>query len=107
MGRTPTEWDADLSLAYNFKAGPVVITPMIFIFRLFNNQQPTRYDTAFNPYGSFVTNPASFWYGQPGVEPGTGNCPAGGAPCSDNPNYMKVASRSLPRQLRAAIKIAF
>jgi len=107
FGRTPTEWDADLSLAYNWKVGPVVITPQIFIFRVFDNQQVTSYDTYFNPFGSFVTNTASPYYGQPGVEPGTGNCPAGGAPCSDNPDYMKVSGRSNPRQIRAAIKIAF
>jgi len=73
--------------AYNWKVGPVVITPQIFIFRVFDNQQVTSYDTYFNPFGSFVTNTASPYYGQPGVEPGPGNCPAGGAPCSDNPDY--------------------
>jgi outer membrane receptor protein involved in Fe transport len=107
LGRTPTEWDADISLAYNWKVGQLLITPQIFIYRLFNNQQATSYNTGFNPRASFVTNPASPYYGLAGIEPGTENCPAGGKPCSDNPDYMKVSGRSLPRQLRAAVKIAF
>lgn len=106
-GRTPTEWDGDINLAYNWKVGPVVVTPMIFVYNIFNNQIATLYNDGFNSNASFVTNPASPYYGQAGVEPGTGNCPAGGGPCSDNQDYGKVANRTNNRVLRAAIKIAF
>ena len=107
LGRTPTEWDADVSLAYNWKVGPVVVTPQVFFFRVFDNQQVTRFNTSFNPNGAFVTNKASPFYGQAGVEPGTGNCPSGGGPCPDNPDYMKAVARSSPRQIRFAVKVAF
>jgi outer membrane receptor protein involved in Fe transport len=107
-GRTPTEWDADLQLAYNFKAGPVTITPQIFVYNVFNNQIATSYDQTFNPNATFVTNTKSPFYGQAGVEPGTQNCPASASgPCSDNANYMKVSGRSGARTLRFAVKVAF
>ena len=75
-GRTPTDYEMNLSLGYNLNVGPVTITPMFYVFNLLNRQTPTRYDQGFNPGGSFVTNPESPYYGQPGVEPGTGSCPA-------------------------------
>jgi outer membrane receptor protein involved in Fe transport len=106
-GRTPTQWEADFNLAYNWKVGPVVVTPMIFVYNLFNNQIATSYNQSFNANASFVTNKKSPYYGQPGVEPGTGTCPAGGGPCSDNQDYLKITGRTQPRVLRAAIKIAF
>ncbi len=106
-GRTPTEWDADLRVAYNWKVGPVVITPQLFLYNLFNNQMATSYEQRFNINGTFVTNPASPYYGQAGVEPGTGNCAAGGKPCADNADYMKITTRSNPRILRFAVKVAF
>ena len=107
-GRTPTDYEMNLSLGYNLNAGPVTITPMVYVFNLLNRQTPTRYDQGFNPGGSFVTNPASPYYGQPGVEPGTGSCPASAsAPCSDNPDYRKATRFTSPRLVRAALKITF
>jgi hypothetical protein len=108
-GRTPTEWDADLVLSYNLKLGPVTVTPLFYVFSLFNNQVVTRYNTAFNPLGSFVTDPKSPYYGQAGLQPGTAsNCPATAtAPCSDNSDYMKALGRTSPRVLRVGVKVAF
>jgi hypothetical protein len=106
-GRTPTDWDASLSLAYNFRIGDVTITPQFFLFQVFNNQVVTAYDSRFNPLGTFVGNPTSSYYGQAGVEPGTGACPAGGNPCTDNVDYMKATARSNPRVFRVALKISF
>ena len=55
----------------------MTITPQAYLFNVLNRQTVTAYDTNFNPAGSFVTNPASPFYGQAGVEPGTtANCPA-------------------------------
>ncbi len=106
-GRTPTEWDADLSLSYDWKLGGVTITPQLYVFSLFNNQIVTEYSTGFNPLGSFVGDEASPYYGQAGVTPGTENCPAGGAPCTDNVDYLKATARSNPRVIRFAVKVNF
>jgi hypothetical protein len=107
-GRTPTEWDADLSLSYDLKIGAVTITPQLFVFSVFNNQIINSYNTQFNPLGSFVGNEASPYYKQPGVEPGTENCPASAsAPCTDNVDYLKANGRGNPRVIRFAVKIGF
>src|SRR5205823_7759438 len=111
-GRTPTDYEMNLSLAYNANVGPVTITPQLYIFNLFNRQTPLVYDQVFNPNASFVTNPASQFFGQAGVEPGTAGpdgvvCPANSAhPCPDNANYGKVIVRTNPRPFRAALKFA-
>ena len=107
-GRTPTDYEMNLSLAYNLNVGPVTITPTVYVFNLLNRQTPTRYDQSFNKGGSFVANPASPYYGQPGVEPGTGSCPVSAkAPCSDNSDYGKATRFTSPRLVRAALKVAF
>jgi hypothetical protein len=104
-----------LSASYNLSIGPVTITPMLYVYNVINRQAVVNVNTAFNLNGSFVTNTASPFYGQPGVEPGTGSCPASAsAPCTDNPDYLKAyrananaAARTNPRLLRAALKITF
>ena len=112
-GRTPTDYDLNLSLGYNWNVGPVTITPMLYVFNLINRQTVVNVDSVFNPGGSFVTNESSPYYGQPGIEPGTGACPASAtAPCTDNPDYLKasppnLSGRTNPRLLRAALKITF
>ena len=88
-------------------SGAVTITPQLFVYTAFNNQIVNSYNTRFNPLGSFVDNPNSQYYGQAGVTPGTGNCPAGGAPCTDNVDYLKADGRSDPRIVRFAVKMAF
>jgi len=107
-GRLPTDYDMNLSLAWDLNAGPVTITPSIYAFNLLNRQTPTNVVQTFNQGGSFVTDPVSPFYGQPGVEPGVGDCPASSpAPCTDNPDYRKVTQRIGPRLLRLALKITF
>jgi outer membrane receptor protein involved in Fe transport len=107
-GRLPTDYDMNLSLAYDLSVGPVTVTPIIAVFNLLNRQTPNNVDQNFNPNASFVTNPDSPFYGQAGVEPGTSSCPASSsAPCSDNPDYRKVTQRINPRLLRVALKITF
>jgi len=86
----------------------VTITPQLYIFNLLNRQTILTLDQRFNPNGSFVTDPASPFYGQAGIEPGQPGCAATAtAPCSDNPDYRKVATRIGARLLRAALKITF
>src|SRR5207237_306258 len=105
------DYEANLSLAYNANVGPVTITPQFYIFNLLNRQTPTAYDQVFNPNASFVTNTASPFFGQAGVEPNTAG-PDGvvchsSTPCPDNTEYRKVISRTNARLFRAAIKITF
>jgi hypothetical protein len=98
----------NLSLSYNLNVGPVTITPMVYLFNLLNRQTVTRHDQSFNDGGSFVDDPASPYYGQAGVEPGTGACSASAtAPCTDGPDYLKASTWNPPRLFRAALKITF
>ena len=112
-GRLPTEYETNISLAYNARVGPVTITPQLYVFNLLNRQIITSIDQRFNPNGSFVTSKSSPFYGQAGVEPGkTGPdgtlCPASSpGPCTDNQDYRKVTGRTGARFLRAALKISF
>ena len=112
-GRLPTDYEANLSLAYNIVAGPVTITPQLYIFNLLNRQTVTAIDERFNPNGSFVTTVGSPFYGQSGVEPGKTApdgtlCPAAASgPCTDNPDYRKATARIGARLLRAALKFTF
>jgi outer membrane receptor protein involved in Fe transport len=112
-GRLPTDYEMNLSLGYNMNVGPVTITPQVYAFDLLNRQTATAIDERFNPNASFVTDPASPFYGQAGVEPGTtgplGNvCPAtASAPCTDNVNYRKTTAQTSPRQFRFALKVTF
>jgi hypothetical protein len=107
-GRLPTDYDMNLTVGYNLYAGPVAITPMLYAFNLLNRQTASDVLQTFNVNGTFVTNTASPYYGQAGVEPGMGSCPAfSSSPCSDNPDYRKVTQRISPRLFRAALKITF
>jgi len=107
--RTPTDYEMNVSLGYNINIGPVTVTPQAYLYNVFNRQTVTAVDTNFNSAGSFVTNPASPFYGQAGVEPGTAaTCPASASgPCTDNPDYGKAVQRVNPRLLRIALKVTF
>ena len=73
-----------------------------------NRQTTIAPDTNFNFGASFVTDPSSPFYGQAGLEPGTGTCPASAAaPCADNPDFMKENVQTSPRLLRVALKVTF
>ncbi len=108
-GRTPTDYELNLSVGYNWNVGPVTITPMLYVFNVLNRQTVQAVDSTFNPNGTFVTTPGNQFYGEAGIEPGSAaNCPASApAPCSDNPDYRKANQWSNPRLLRAALKITF
>jgi hypothetical protein len=108
-GRTPTDYDVNLSLGYNLNIGPVTITPQAYLYNALNRQTVNSVDATFNPAGSFVTNPASPFFGQAGEEPGTAaNCPASASgPCPDNPDYFKANGRNNGRLLRIALKVTF
>ncbi len=106
--RTPTDYDLNLSLAYNMNIGPVTVTPQVYLFNVINRQTATSYDATFNPGGSFVTDTTSPFYGQAGLAPGEGTCPAAAiAPCPDNQDYLKINQRNNPRLLRVALKVTF
>jgi hypothetical protein len=109
-------FDMNLSASYAVNLGPVTITPMLYLYNVINRQTVVNVDQSFNPNGSFVTNPASPYYGRAGVEPGTarpdGTICESATPCTDNPDYLKARPRNFsgrtnPRLLRAALKITF
>jgi outer membrane receptor protein involved in Fe transport len=112
-GRLPVDYEANLSLAYNFNIGNVTVTPQLYVFNLLNRQTVTAIDERFNVFGSYITRVGSPFYGQAGIEPGKAGpdgtiCPASStAPCSDNPDYRKATARVGARSLRAALKISF
>ena len=96
--RTPTDYDLNLSLAYNMNLGPVTITPQVYLFNVINqpDRRPamTRRSTR---AASFVTDPTSPFYGQAGLAPGEGTCSASAAaPCPDNQDYLKVEPAQQP-----------
>jgi hypothetical protein len=108
--RTPTDYDLNLSLAYNANIGPVTVTPQVYLFNVINRQTATSYDAVWNGGGSFaaVDDPTSPFYGQPGLAPGEGTCPASATQvCPDNQDYLKINQRNNPRLLRVALKVTF
>ena len=110
-GRETTDYELNLSAGYNLDVGPVTITPMLYLYNVLNRQTVVNVDQLFNPNATFVTNPASPFYGQAGFEPGTrrpdGTICQSTTPCTDNPDYLKASVRTNPRLLRAALKITF
>jgi len=93
-GRMPTQWEANLSLAYPIQIGLVTVTLQAYLFNLFNHQTPTYQDT--------------IWSTQP--PPGYANSPDAiydpNQP-QTNPTYGKVTGRLPPRSFRAAVKVSF
>ena len=53
-GRTPTDYDLNLSVGYNINIGPVTVTPQAYLLNALNRQTVTSVDATFNPSGSFV-----------------------------------------------------
>jgi hypothetical protein len=86
LARTPTDYDLNMSLGYNFNVGPVTITPQAYLYNIINKQFPVAYQTVLNTNGSFN---------------------AAGEPVLDEPDYLKVVQRNNPRLLRVALKVTF
>ena len=84
-GRAETQYEANFSLAYEFKTGPLTIAPRVTVFNLLNRQSETRVSDAFNPDGSFDEN---------------GNA-------VQHPNYGKILERQTPRLVRVAMRVSF
>jgi hypothetical protein len=90
-GRLPTLWDANLTLGYPIKIGPVKMTLQAYLFNLFNNQIDTSRDEAWSDY-AFDGYPARIY--DPNQE-------------RTNDLYGAVTGRSEPRSFRAALRISF
>ncbi|HSE62520.1 MAG TPA: TonB-dependent receptor [Thermoanaerobaculia bacterium] len=84
-GRAETQYEANVSLGYEFKAGPLTITPRVSVFNLLNRQGETRVQDAFNPDGAFDAS---------------GNA-------VPHPDYGKILERQAPRLFRVAMRVSF
>ena len=112
-GRLPTDYEMNLSLAYNLNVGPG--DDHAAALRL---QPPQPADghgdrPALQPERRLRDEPDSPFYGQAGVEPGTAGPDGNSArtssphPCTDNPDYRKATAQVSPRQFRFALKVTF
>jgi len=90
-GRLPMEWDANLTLGYPIRFGPVTATLQAYVYNVFNNQVRTDQDTVWSDQAP-RDYPASLY--DPNQD-------------QNNRNYGKVTGRSEPRRLRAAIRVSF
>ena len=90
-GRMPTLWDANLTLSYPVRLGPVTATLQAYAYNLFNNQIPVYQNVNWS-----VSPPAGYpnTLFDPNQE-------------QTNPNYGKIVGRSDPRLFRAAIRVSF
>jgi len=84
-GRAETQYEANLSLAYEFKTGPLTITPRVYVYNVLNRQGEVRVEDAFNPDGSFDVD----------------------GDAVQHPNYGKILERQGPRLFRVAMKVSF
>jgi hypothetical protein len=84
-GSAETQYEANLSVAYEFKTGPLTITPRLYIYNLLNCQGETPGQDAFNPDGAFDAN---------------GNAVR-------HPDYGRILERQEPRLFRVAMKVSF
>ena len=81
-GRTPTEYEANLSLGYSFTEGPVTIVPQVFVYNVLNRQSETYQNIQYV-------------------------IAAEGDPNQFNPDYGKVVARTPPRQFVFGLKAMF
>ncbi len=109
-GRLSGQYEANLSLGYTFKMGPVSITPAVYIFNVLNRQGVTDVNEDFNPDGTFCERtggctPANTpEYTQRNFER-LGTIPLGDPlPQTD---WAKPIARQEPRSIRAAVKVSF
>ena len=87
----PTQWEADLTVGYPLRVGPVTATLQLYVFNLFNNQIALSRDNGWSTVPP-PDYPASLYDpDQP----------------QSNPEYGKVTSRQSPRLVRAAVRVSF
>jgi outer membrane receptor protein involved in Fe transport len=90
-GRLPTQWEANLQLAYPMVVGPVTVTLQGYVFNAFNNQIANTVDEVWS-------------WSPPAGYPDTIYDPN---QAQDNPTYGQVTWRSAPRSFRAGLRVAF
>jgi hypothetical protein len=84
-GRADTQYEANVSLAYEFRAGPLTITPRLYVYNVLNRQGEVRVSDAFNPDGAFDANGEAIQHA----------------------NYGKILERQEPRLFRLAMRVSF
>ena len=110
-GRLPTQYEANLSLAYPFHIGPTTVTLQGYVFNLLNKQIVTNVDN------NWQISQGANYPKTPDEYPNLFLAPCTAAQSSDpvgnrcneqrNDNYGKATSRQDPRLFRAAVKISF
>ena len=90
-GRLPTLWEANVTLGYPIRIGPVTATIQTYVYNLFNNQLETQRDVSYTVRAP-VGYPTSLY---------DSSVP------SNNANYGRIVARQDPRLFRAAAKISF
>jgi hypothetical protein len=104
-GDLSTDYEMNLSLAYNINVGKVTITPQLYVFNLFDRQTPTAIDERWNPNGTFLEpGDAAYSATDPLANSGVA---CGNSVCTDNVDYRKTTERSDPRLFRVALKLTF
>jgi hypothetical protein len=91
VGRLPMEWDANLTVEYPIRFGPLTVTLQGFLYNVFNNQIPTFRDQAWSNQEP-PDYPTSLY--DPNQK-------------QSNPYYGLVQDRSGQRLFRAAIRVSF
>ncbi|HLN80606.1 MAG TPA: TonB-dependent receptor, partial [Thermoanaerobaculia bacterium] len=108
--RLPFEYEANLSLGYTLKVGPVSITPSVYVFNVLNRQGIIKIDERFNPDGTFCEEAAGCTpsntpdYSQKNFER-LGTLHLGDPLPQDNWGAPQL--RQLPREVRVGLKVSF
>ena len=91
VGRLPTLWQTDLTLAYPILVGPATISLQAYLFNIFNKQIAVDRDSVWSLYTP-DGYPATIY--DPNQE-------------KNNSDYGSVTRRANPRLFRAAVKVTF
>jgi hypothetical protein len=90
-GRLPMEWEANMTLEYPIRFGPMTVTLQAYVFNLFNNQIRVGQDTTWSAQ-------AQEGYPDTIYDPNQ---------ASTNENYGRITGRSDPRLFRLALRVSF
>ncbi|MGH9317896.1 MAG: TonB-dependent receptor [Thermoanaerobaculia bacterium] len=115
-GRLPGQYEANVSLSYGIQAGPVTITPAIYVFNMLNRQGVTSVNENFNPDGTFCLNAGGCT--NQTINPDTGlpdmtsrNFARTGKIAYGQPlpqeDWAKPSNRQDPRSIRFGLKVTF